>query len=317
MIPMLEKLKQIGIVPVAVIEDVGHAAPTAKALWEGGVGAIEITLRTAAGLDCIREARRSCPEMIVGAGTVLNVEQAQASAEAGAQFIVSPGFDAGIVKWCQENNMTVIPGCVTPSEIMAARNMGLRTVKFFPSNIYGGVSALSALAAPFGDMSFVPTGGIGPQDIETYAKKQYIAAIGGGWLCGKADVSAGRFDKIRALAKEAVEFLLGFEIAHLGINAASEKSATEIAGLFGDAFGLPIKNGNTSFFAGTAVEVNKEPGRGAMGHVGIWTNNVERAIYYIGKRGYRMDEFSPTNGRKTALYLDDEFGGFAVHLLQK
>ncbi len=315
--PMLERLKQIGLVPVAVIEDAGHAAPAAKALMAGGIGAMEITLRTAAGLDCIREACHACPDMIVGAGTVLSVEQARESAEAGAQFIVSPGFDADIVGWCLANDIAVIPGCVTPSEIMAARNMGLRTVKFFPANIYGGVAALSALAAPFADMSFVPTGGIGPKDIADYADKQFVAAIGGGWLCGKADVSAGRFDKIQELAREAVGLLLSFEIAHLGINAESEEEASKIVGLFGSALGLPLKNGNTSLFAGTAVEVNKSPGRGAMGHVGIWTNSVERAIYYIEKRGYRVDGSCLKNGRKTAVYLNDEFGGFAVHLLQK
>lgn len=164
---------------------------------------MEITLRTAAALDSIRNVAAECPDMIVGVGTVLNLEQAKDAVEAGAKFIVSPGFDEETVKWCVENNIDVAPGCVTPTEIMAARKLGLRVVKFFPANVYGGLKAITNLAAPFTDMQFIPTGGVNTENIAEFVANPAIFAVGGSWICKKADISAGNFDKITELCQEA------------------------------------------------------------------------------------------------------------------
>ena len=166
---IMDSMKQSVVVPVVVIEDAKDAVPTAKALLAGGINVMEITLRTAAALDSIRSVAKECPDMIVGVGTVLNIDQAKESVAAGARFIVSPGFDEETVAWCVENNIVITPGCVTPSEIMAARKLGLRIVKFFPSSIYGGLKAIKNLAAPFTDILFIPTGGINTENIAEFA----------------------------------------------------------------------------------------------------------------------------------------------------
>lgn len=198
-----DSMKSSIIVPVVVIEDAKDAVPTAKALLAGGINVMEITLRTAAALDSIRNVAAECPDMIVGVGTVLNLDQAKDAIETGAKFIVSPGFDEETVKWCVENKIDVAPGCVTPTEIMAARKLGLRVVKFFPANIYGGLKAITNLAAPFTDMQFIPTGGVNTENIAEFVANPAIFAVGGSWVCKKADISAGNFDKITELCKEA------------------------------------------------------------------------------------------------------------------
>ncbi len=198
-----ENMKESVIVPVVVIEDAKDAVPTAKALLDGGINVMEITLRTAAALDSIRNVAAQCPEMTVGVGTVLDVEQAKQAVEAGAKFIVAPGFDDETVKWCLEKGIDVTPGCVTPTEIMAARKLGLRVVKFFPANVYGGLKAITNLAAPFTDMQFIPTGGVNTENIAEFVANPAIFAVGGSWVCKKADISAGNFDKITKLCAEA------------------------------------------------------------------------------------------------------------------
>lgn len=200
---VMESMKQSIIVPVVVIDDVKDAVPTAKALLAGGINVMEITLRTAAGLESIRTVGKECPDMVVGAGTVLNIDQAKDVVDAGAKFVVSPGFDEETVKWCIDNNIVVAPGCVTPTEIMAARKLGLRVVKFFPANVYGGLKAIKNLAAPFTDMQFIPTGGVNTENIAEFVASPAIFAVGGSWVCKSADISQGNFDKITQLCKEA------------------------------------------------------------------------------------------------------------------
>ncbi len=200
---VMESMKESIIVPVVVIEDAKDAVPAAKALLAGGINVMEITLRTAAGLESIRKVAAECPDMVVGVGTALNIDQAKEAVEAGAKFVVSPGFDEEMVKWCIDNDIVVAPGCVTPTEIMAARRLGLRVVKFFPANVYGGLKAVSNLAAPFTDIQFIPTGGVNTENIAEFVANKAIYAVGGSWVCKKDDISAGNFDKITGLCKEA------------------------------------------------------------------------------------------------------------------
>lgn len=316
---VLDRLANSGIVPVVVIEDVKDALPTANALLKGGVDVMEITLRTRAGLDAIRAVAAGCPDMLVGAGTVLTLEQTKQCVDAGANFIVSPGFNAEQVKWCVENGVAVTPGCVTPSEIMAAMAMGVKVLKFFPANIYGGLSAMKALSGPFGDVRFIPTGGVNGQNVSEYAAAPYVHAVGGSWLCAKADIAAGSFDRITALCEEAVQSMMGFEVAHVGINTASGETSGTVADEFYSAFGFAKKPGGSSNFAGGAIEVMKSMYLGANGHIAVRANNITRAISYLAKKGYAVDmDTAKYKGEKMiVVYLKHEFGGFAVHLLQK
>ncbi|MBE6962111.1 MAG: bifunctional 4-hydroxy-2-oxoglutarate aldolase/2-dehydro-3-deoxy-phosphogluconate aldolase [Ruminococcaceae bacterium] len=202
-----EEFYKTGVVPVVVIEDAEKAVPTAKALLAGGVNVMEITFRTAAAQDAIKAVSDSCPEMIVGAGTIVTLEQCRQAVAAGAKFIVSPGFDADVVKWCVEQSLVIVPGCVTPTEIMAAMKLGLKVVKFFPANVYGGLKGMKALAGPFSGIKFVPTGGVSGENLGEYISAPFIHAAGGSWLCAKSDINAGNFDVITDLCKKAREII--------------------------------------------------------------------------------------------------------------
>ena len=199
----LEHLRNAGVVPVVVLERAEDAVPAARAMLAGGVDVMEITFRTAAAAEAIRNVAAECPEMLVGAGTVLTVEQCEKAVALGAKFIVSPGFDAEIVDWCVERGVAVAPGCVTPTEIMAAVKRGLSVVKFFPAGIYGGLKAMKALAAPFGQVKFIPTGGVSADNLAEYAAAPFVHAVGGSWLCPKADVAAGNFARIAELCAQS------------------------------------------------------------------------------------------------------------------
>jgi len=202
-----EEIHKTGIVPVVVLEDAKNAVPTAEALLAGGVNFMEITFRTAAAADSIKAVAQNCPDMIVGAGTVITMEQCKIAISCGAKFIVSPGFDENIVSYCIQNGITVLPGCVTPTEIMAAIRKGLDIVKFFPANVYGGLNAMKALNGPFGGVKFIPTGGVSADNLAEFAKAPFIHAVGGSWICAKADINAGNFEKITTLSKQATDII--------------------------------------------------------------------------------------------------------------
>ena len=163
---------------------------------------MEITFRTAAAEDALCAVSKACPEILTGAGTVITLEQCRRAVDAGAQFIVSPGLDEVIVRWCTDRGVAVIPGCATPSEIMAAMRLGLHTVKFFPANAYGGLSVLKSLAAPFGTVRFIPTGGIDAGNLSDYLSASFVLAVGGSWVCPRADIAAGSYEKITKLCRE-------------------------------------------------------------------------------------------------------------------
>ena len=200
---VMERLANSVVVPVVVLEKAEDAVPTARAMAAGGVDTMEITFRTACAPEAIKAVAENCPEVLVGAGTVLNLEQAKLAVEMGAKFIVSPGFSEEVVAWCVENGIPVTPGCVTPTEIMAALKHGLKVIKFFPANVYGGLNAMKNLAAPFVGIKFLPTGGVNASNIREYIGAPFIHAVGGCWVCPIADISAGNWDKITTLCREA------------------------------------------------------------------------------------------------------------------
>lgn len=200
-----ERFAELGVVPVVVLEDAKDAAPLAKALVEGGLPCAEVTFRTVAAEESIRIMASEYPDMFVGAGTVLTIDQVDRAVAAGAKFIVSPGFDPEIVDYCLSKDIPVFPGVITPSEVAQAVKRGLKVVKFFPAEQFGGVATIKAMAAPYVGLKFMPTGGVNAKNLENYLSCDKIVACGGSWMVKGDLVKAGKFDEIKSLTEEAVK----------------------------------------------------------------------------------------------------------------
>lgn len=316
---VLEQISKIGIVPVVKIDRAEDALPLAKALCAGGLPCAEVTFRTDAAAEAIKIMTENFPNMCVGAGTVLNAAQVDAAVAAGAKFIVSPGLNPRTVKYCQEKGVPITPGTSSPSDIEQAIELGLEVVKFFPAEQSGGLAKIKAMAAPYVNMKFMPTGGINAKNLTSYLDFPKIIACGGSWMVPGDLINAGEWEKIEQLTREAVQTMLGFELAHVGINGANEEEALKIANRFAFLFGMPAKIGNSSIFAGTAVEVMKTPFKGANGHIAIRTNYIERAVNYMTTvLGVEFEEpKKDEKGKYKAIYLKEQIGGFAIHLVQK
>lgn len=308
-----------GVLPVTVLDDAGKAVSTAEAMAAGGIDVMEITFRTPAAADAIRAVAQDCPDVLVGAGTVMTLEQCQKAVGSGAAFIVSPGYDQAVVGWCLDHGVAVIPGCVTPTEITGALKMGLHVLKFFPANVYGGLDAMKSLSAPFGEVKFIPTGGVDAGNVGAYARAPFVHAVGGSWVCPRADIAAGHFEKITALCREARSHLLGFAVAHVGINCQDPEEAAAVCGLLGGAFQFPVREGAASNFSSEGIEVLKSRFRGANGHIAVQTNAMDCAIEALRRRRFTVDMSTARyqDGRLMTVYLAEEIGGFAIHLLQK
>ena len=317
---VLTKIGKIGIVPVVALDRAEDALPLGKALMIGGIPCAEVTFRTAAAKEAISIMTSNFPDMLVGAGTVLTCKQVDEAVEAGAKFIVSPGLNPVVVKYCVDKGIPVTPGVATPSEVEQAIGLGLDVVKFFPAEAAGGLPMIKAMSAPYTSMKFMPTGGINKDNIATYLAFNKVLACGGSFMVDKKLIAAGRFDEVTRLSREAVDAVLGFSLAHIGVNCETESKALEDADRFDLLFGFTKKDGNSSVFAGTVAEFMKTPYLGAKGHIAIGTTNVERAVFHLKLRGAKFDEdtakYDPT-GKLKAIYMTDEISGFAVHLVQK
>ncbi|MBO5489074.1 MAG: bifunctional 4-hydroxy-2-oxoglutarate aldolase/2-dehydro-3-deoxy-phosphogluconate aldolase [Eubacterium sp.] len=200
-----EQFYNVGVVPVVVLDDAKDAIPLADALCEGGLPCAEVTFRTEAAEESIRLMTGKYPDMLVGAGTVLTIEQVDCAVSAGAKFIVSPGFDSEIVDYCLEKNIPILPGCITPTEIAQAVKRGLNVIKFFPAEQFGGVDTIKALAAPFTTIKFMPTGGVNPKNLSDYLKNEKVLCCGGSWMVKGDLIKSGKFGEISSLTREAVE----------------------------------------------------------------------------------------------------------------
>ena len=317
---VLQRVYEIGVIPVIAIDDADKAVPLAKALVEGGLPAAEVTFRTAAGEEAIRRIAAEVPDMLVGAGTVLTKEQADRAIAAGSQFIVSPGFNPEVTRYVLDKGALMMPGTATPGEMEQAMSMGLDVVKFFPAEQNGGVAKLKALAGPYTSLRWMPTGGVNTKNLMDYLSFNKIIACGGTWMVKKDLIEGEKWDEIIHICQDAVKTMLGFQLAHVGINCADAAQAEQTAKTLCAIFGFDYKAGNSSNFVGSAVECNKAPGRGAHGHIAIATNNVDRAVYHLGRKGIQFDPSSrktDAKGNTKAIYLQDELCGFAIHLVQK
>ncbi len=204
---MYEKMEELKVIPVIVINDAKDAIPVGEALISGGLPVAEVTFRTAAAEDTIKLLTERFPEMLVGAGTILSVEQARRALVAGARFIVSPGLDEELVKFCISNDIPIVPGIQTPSEMMKAVNLGLKFVKFFPAEASGGIKTINAVCAAFPGVKVMPTGGVGPANLEQYLSSPKVFCCGGSWMVKSAMIEEGRFEEIKAKTAETVEMI--------------------------------------------------------------------------------------------------------------
>ena len=314
-----KKIEALGIVPVVVLNDADDAVPLCKALAEGGLPVAEITFRTAAAEESIRRVSAELPDVLVGAGTALSIEQVDRAIGAGAKFIVSPGFNPEVVGYCVEKGYPIFPGCPTTSDIEKALGFGLKVVKFFPAEAMGGLKVIKAVAAPYGAMRFMPTGGVNEKNLLDYLAFDKIVACGGSWMCDAKAIAAKDWGKITELTRSAVQKMLGFEIKHVGINCGDADEAMAVAKKFSALFGWPVKDGNSSTFSGTAVEAMKAPYLGKNGHIAIGTTSCVRAKAYLESIGFEFDENTAKfkGDKLNAIYLKDEIGGFAIHLVNK
>ncbi len=318
--PILEKVYQIGIVPVIAFNSVDEALPLCKALADGGLPAAEVTFRTACAEECIRKIHDEMPEMLLGAGTVLTTDQADRAIAAGASFIVAPGFDPNVTKHVLDKGCLMMPGTASSGEMQQAMNMGCEVVKYFPAEANGGVAMLKNIGAALKTAKWMCTGGVNAKNVNDYLGYDQIIAVGGTWMCKSDVIKAGQWDKITAMCQEAVDVMLGLELAHIGINSENEEEALATANMLSSLLSKKVAVGNSSVFVGNKeFEIMKKPGRGKNGHIAIACNNVDRAIYHLTRRGVKFDLSSMVNknGKNIACYLADEVAGFAIHLVQR
>ena len=318
--PVVERVYEIGIIPVIAFNSVDEAVPLCKALVAGGLPAAEVTFRTACAEECIKKIHDEVPEMLLGAGTVLTTDQADRAMAAGASFIVAPGFDPNVTKHVMDKGGLMMPGTSTPGEMQQAMNLGCEALKFFPAEANGGVNMLKNIGGALKTAKWMCTGGINAKNVNDYLGYDQIFAVGGTWMCKSDKIKAGAWDEITAMCKEAVDTMLGLELGHIGINCADDTEAMKTAETLGSLLSMAVKPGNSSIFVGNKeFEIMKKPGRGTHGHIAIKTNNVDRAIFHLSNRGVKFDMDSKTvkNGKTTAIYMADELAGFAIHLVQK
>jgi len=316
---ILERIGELGIVPVVKIEKAEDALPLGRALMDGDLPIAEITFRTSAAEESIKILTKELPKLLVGAGTVLTVEQVKEAVSAGAKFIVSPGFNPKVVDYCIKNSIPVTPGINNPTQIEMALEREIEVVKFFPAEASGGLPLLEAMSAPYSGIRFIPTGGINLNNLSSYLSYNKVHACGGSWMVKPELISSGNFSEITRLTQEAVSTMLGIEFAHLGINEENKDKAFDSANLFSHLFYFPIKEGTSSVFAGLGFEVMKNQYLGKHGHIAIATNDIHRAIAYLKTKGISIlpETAKEDKGKLKAIYLDQEVSGFAIHLLQK
>ncbi len=316
---MLKQLSLAGLVPVIKVNDAADAVPLCRALKNGGLPVAEITFRTAAAAEAIRRVHEALPDVLLGAGTVLTVEQVDQAVAAGAGYIVAPGLNPTTVQYCIEKGYPVLPGCANPSDIEAALSFGLSTVKFFPSEALGGLKMIKAMSAPYGNVNFVPTGGITEKNLGEYLAFNKIAACGGSWMVPDDAIAAKDWARIESLTREAVRAMLNLRVVHIGINSDNAAEAMADAEKLSLLMGMPLnRDSDKGVFVGNEFEVLKSFIRGAKGHIAVGTANVDRAKWHLEQRGFTFDESTATftpDGRMKFIYVQDDIAGFAFHLL--
>lgn len=316
----INKMECTGIVPVIKLQNTADAPMLAKALHEGGIRCAEVTFRAEGADKVIADMIKTYPDMLVGAGTVLTTEQVDKAVAAGAMFCVAPGFNQKVVQHCLNKGVPFIPGVANGSQIEQALDLGLNFVKFFPAEQAGGLSYIKAVSAPYSNVYFMPTGGINENNINNYLANPKVVCCGGSWIVPDKSVNEQRWQEITELCKNAVNKMLNFKFAHLGINCNGDEIAKGCAKNFEQTFGFTANERSKSFFAGSTIECMKSVGKGQTGHIAISTPNVMRAVYHLALNGIKADMSTAkydSNGKMSFVYLKNDIGGFAIHLIEE
>jgi len=310
--PLLRRVGEIGLVPVIKLDSAARAVGLGRALLRGGIPVAEVTFRTAAAADAIRAMSAELPDLLVGAGTVLTLDQAALAIRAGARFIVSPCYVDEVVAYCQERGVPVLPGVVNPDGVAKGLAAGLEVLKFFPAGASGGTAMLDALSGPFGAVKFIPTGGIDTGNLASYARRASVLAIGGSWMVRPELVEAENWAEVERLCRAAVAALHGFAFAHLGIGCADDPGRRALAGMLERLFNFPGEERDGSLFAGDRIELTCGRADG-KGQIAIRCNQMERALAYLAGAGIQA---LPGTATPRSVQLDLELGGFAFHLVR-
>jgi len=316
---VLEKLDNIGILPVITIDKAERAVPLARALKEAGIPAMEVMFRSADSAESIKRITAEVPGFICGAGTVLTSDLARTAVKCGAQFLVAPGLDPEVVKAAAELGVPMIPGCTNPTDFGRARQLGCKVIKFFPAIQNGGVKTMELIGGPFPDIRFVPTGDLVCENAFEYLQFWKVACAGGDYMLKYDDIYNDRYDKIREDAENTVLSYLNFHIVHIGVNAKSCDEAEKETKEFADIFKAPLRDCGKSFMAGGLFEAMKAPFYYENGHIAVGTRDARRAYWYLKRRGYEFIEDTVSHddkGRIICAYLKNPVAGFAIHLLQ-
>ncbi len=308
---MFKEIYELGIIPVVAIDDADNAVPLAKALRDGGLPAAEITFRTAAAEEAIRRITAECPDVLVGAGTVLTKEQCDRAIAAGAKFVVTPGFNPEMIKYIKSTGIPMMPGAATPGEMEQAMSMGLTNIKFFPAEANGGVNKLKALSGPYQAAKWMPTGGVNTNNLNDYLSFDRILCCGGTWIATSADIAQGKWDDITNKCKQAVKTMLGFKVEKICIYGDSE-NAKKNAEFVSSLFGFEVKETECGVAAGSVCFATEESD--AKGCIVVSTLNGNRAMAYFKRMGVEIDPdiWYDKKGNVSCFGLKDTVAGFEI-----
>jgi 2-dehydro-3-deoxyphosphogluconate aldolase/(4S)-4-hydroxy-2-oxoglutarate aldolase len=308
---------EFGVVPAVKIINAEDAVDVGRALIAGGLPVIEVIFRTEAAEESIKRLNDELPEILLGAGTVLTVDQVKRAVRAGAKFIVAPGFNPTVVDYCVENKIPVIPGVNSPSMIEQAMERGLKLLKFFPAEASGGVKTLKAIAPAYSGISFLPTGGINEGNLAEYLAFDRVYACGGTWFCKDTMISGGRFDEITRLTKNAVSIVLGFSISDATVYETAKGDLSSIR-LLSDLLNFTVKTDRASVKGDGEAENAGKLSTGKQGMIIVRTNSIDRALAYFKRRGIKTyTNISADDEGRGAAGLETDLFGFSIGIIQK
>ena len=312
---IIRKLELAGITPLLKIDDPKDALPLMGALTAADINAVEITFRTSAAKEVLRLISSKCTNMLVGAGTVISVDQVNEAARAGAKYIVTPSFNPKVVDRCIEIGIPVFPGCSNPTDIEQAYEKGLRVVKFFPAELLGGVEMLKALSGPYPFMKFIPTGGINADNLDSYLSFNKVLCCGGTYIVDENLLKQKKYQEITRIARESVNRMLDIKLDHVAINT-DVPTGTALLKTFSKLSGENYNPAQNNY---SGIEVVRENHNGNLGHIAFSSPNLERCIHYLAFRGFTVDSSTivKENGKIMKLHLAGDNAGFTIQLIKK